>query len=199
MKITIDDKVCLKKKLSVEETLIALAVRYSKNFKETYENLINRGVLLKDDENTYLATHWNDILDEIIYDSNGGATNDERLTNLAKQLQSLFPAGKMPGTPYYYKSNTREVAAKLKKFFEIYGNYSDEDVINATKRYIASFNGNYKFLPMVKYFILKNKSYIDDEGMPKTVLESPLATFLENKTNENVATASDDWLMNVRN
>lgn len=200
MKITIDDKACLKHKLSVEETLIALAVKYGKNLKETYENLLNREVLVKDDENTYLTQHWNDVLDEIILDSNGAIDDEERLKNLANRMKEVYPKGKMPGTPYYYQCNTREIMLKLKKFFKIYGNYADDDIVEATKRFVSSFNGNYKFLPLIKYFIFKDKLVMDEDGMQHVSPESPLATFLENKdNNENLASASDDWLASVRN
>ena len=46
MKITIDDKVCLKHKLSIDEALIVLAFKYSKNIEEAFNNLINREVLV---------------------------------------------------------------------------------------------------------------------------------------------------------
>lgn len=200
MKITIDDKICLKHKLSIEEVLIALAVKYGKNLKETYENLLNREVLVKDDENTYITQHWNDVLDEVIVDSSGAIDDVDRLRNLAAKMKDAYPKGKMPGTPYYYQCNTREIMLKLKKFFKIYGNYADDDIVDATKRFVASFNGNYKFLPLIKYFIFKDKLVMDEEGQQHVSPESPLATFLENKdNNENLASASDDWLASVRN
>jgi hypothetical protein len=200
MKITIDDKICLKHKLSIEEVLIALAVKYGKNLKETYENLLNREVLVKDDENTYLTQHWNDVLDEIILDSNGAIDDEERLKNLANRMKEVYPKGKMPGTPYYYQCNTREIMLKLKKFFKIYGNYADDDIVEATKRFVSSFNGNYKFLPLIKYFIFKDKLVMDEDGMQHVSPESQLATFLENKdNNDNLVAASDDWLSAVRN
>lgn len=199
MKITIDDKVCLKHKLSVEETLIALAVKYGKNIKEAYENLLNKEVLLKDDENTYITQHWNDVLDEILVDSSGAIDNEERLKNLANRMKEVYPKGKMPGTPYYYQCNTREIMLKLKKFFKIYGNYADDDIVDATKRFVASFNGNYKFLPLIKYFIFKDKLVMGEDEQQHVSSESPLATFLENKEDSDVVAASDDWLTSVRN
>lgn len=200
MKITIDDKVCLKHELSIEETLIALAVKYGKNIKETYENLLNREVLVKDSENTYLTQHWNDVLDEIILDSNGAIDDEERLKNLANRMKEVYPKGKMPGTPYYYQCNTREIMLKLKKFFKIYGNYADDDIVEATKRFVSYFNGNYKFLPLIKYFIFKDKLVMDEDGQQHVSSESQLATFLENKdNNDNLVAASDDWLSTIRN
>ena len=114
-------------------------------------------------------------------------------------MKVCFPEGKMPGTPYYYRCNRREIILKLKKFFSQYGNYKDEDIIDATKRFIASFNGNYKFLPLIKYFIMKNKTVADEDGANHIVECSPLADYLENKEDDNVVTASDEWLMNTRN
>lgn len=200
MKITIDDKVCLKHKLTVEETLIALAVKYGKNIKEAYENLLDREVLMRDDENTYLTQHWNDVLDEVLVDSSGAIDDEDRLRGLATKMRDVYPKGKMPGTPYYYQCNTREIMLKLKKFFKVYGNYTDDDIVDATQRFVASFNGNYKFLPLIKYFISKDKMVMDEEGQQHVSPESPLATFLENKdSTDNLATASDDWLTSVRN
>lgn len=200
MKITIDDKVCLKHKLSIDEALIMLAIKYSKNIEETITNLINRGVLVKDDENTYITQHWNDVLDEVIVDSSGAIDDEDRLRNLAIKMKDAYPKGKMPGTPYYYQCNTREIMLKLKKFFNIYGNYTDDDIVSATKRFVASFNGNYRYLPLIKYFILKNKPVQDEDGTNHMVEYSSLADYLENKGNDdNIPTASDDWLMNARN
>lgn len=199
MKVTIDSAVCLKNGLTLENMYLLLAIKGKADIAESLDNLVNRDLLLKDDSGYYLSEICKDTVDKIIYDSNGGASNEERLVNLAKEMQKLFPAGKMPGTPYYYKCNTREVALKLKKFFDIHGNYPDEKILDATKRFIASFNGNYKFLPLIKYFITKNKTYLGEDGLNHTSEVSPLADFLENKDDNDTITASDDWIATVRN
>ena len=46
---------------------------------------------------------------------------------------------------------------------------------------------------------MKNKKVMDEEGSYHVVEVSPLADFLENKEDNNVVTASDDWLVEVRN
>lgn len=198
MKVTIDSNVSLKKHLTFEEVLLALAIRRI-DLQATLENMVNRGVLVKDDEGYHLTQHWSDVVDEVILDSAGAVDNEERLTNLAKEMQKLFPAGKMPGTPYYYKCNVREITLKLKKFFAVHGNYTDEQILDATKRFVSSFNGSYKYMPLIKYFITKNKTVQDEDGTNHVVEESQLATFLENKEDSNTVTASDDWLLNARN
>ena len=198
MKITIDEKVCLKHKLTPEEVLLTLAIRSSKDLQKVFDNLVNREVLVNREGKYYVTQRWSDEIDEILCDSIG-EVSDDRINNLAEELRDCYPKGKMPNTPYYYRCNSREVRQKLKKFFTLYGKYSDEELIDATKRYIASFNGNYKYLPLIKYFIMKNKKVMDEDGSYHVVEVSPLADFLENKEDNNVATASDDWLSTIRN
>lgn len=193
MKLVIDDKVCLKHHLTLEEFLIALAAK--KDIGKVIDNMVARGII----EDGTLTQQWSDEIDDILLNSSGGIDDEERLSSLANKMKECFPKGKMPGTTYYYRCNAREIILKLKKFFEVYGNYPDERIIDATKRYIASFQGNYRYLPLIKYFIYKEKLKMGEDGMQHVFPESPLATYLENKEDNNLVTASDDWLMTVRN
>lgn len=198
MKIVIDEKICKKHHLSVMEVLLSLGIRGSEDVNETLKELEEKQVLVYKD-NQYLVTQpWSDILDEILCDSCSGEDNEERLIELAKKMRECFPEGKMPGTAYYYRCNVREVVLKLKKFFLQYGNYSDDKIIDATKRFIEAYNGNYRYLPLIKYFISKNKTVTDEDGTSHIQEVSELASYLENKETETKAT-SDDWLMSARN
>ena len=200
MKLVIDTKVCLKNKLSPQEVLVAIAIRSSKDsLKSIVDNLLNRQVLVSHEGTLTITQHWDKVIDTILVDSAGAIDDEERLMVLADKMQRCFPEGKMPGTPYYYRCNKREIVIKLKKFFTQYGNYKDEDILDATKRFVASFNGNYKFMPLIKYFIMKNKTETSEDGSNHVVECSPLADFLENKDDNSIVTASDEWLMNARN
>lgn len=200
MKIVIDSKQCLKHKLSPQEVLIALAIRSSKDdIKSIIDNLVNRQVLSSHEGNLTTTQHWDEVIDTILVDSAGAIDDEERLNALAEKMKLCFPEGKMPGTPYYYRCNRREIVLKLKKFFIQYGNYKDEDIVDATKRFVASFKGDYKYLPLIKYFIMKTKTIAGEDGVNHNMECSPLADYLENKEDENVVTASDEWLMNTRN
>ena len=198
MKIVIDEKICKKHHLSVTEVLVSLGIRSSEDVNETLNELEEKQVLVYKDNNYMVTQPWSDILDEILCDSCSGEDNEERLTELAKKMRECFPEGKMPGTAYYYRCNVREVVLKLKKFFLQYGNYSDDKIIDATKRFIEAYNGNYKYLPLIKYFISKNKTVTDEDGTSHIQEVSELASYLENKETETKAT-SDDWLMSARN
>lgn len=190
MKITIDDKICLKHGLTPNEVMLALVIKTGE-MEEDISNMVARGILV--DKGEYLVTQrWSDVLDEILCDSQSSIEkSDEELLNLAQRMRECFPQGKMPGTPYYYRCNNSEVIKKLKKFFIQYGNYPDDDIVDACKRFVASFRGNYKYLPLVKYFISKLKDQEDEDGTIHKVEYSPLADYLENK--EETVTDTSDW------
>ena len=203
MKIIIDEKVCTKHKMTVQEVLLALAFRMN-NSDIVIDNMLRREILIN--KGDYLVTqHWSDVLDEILSDSSGSVEkSDEELLELAKQMRELYPQGKMKDrygrmTPYYYRCNNSEVVKKLKKFFTIFGNVPDEEILDATKRYVASFQGNYTGMRLIKYFILKDDVKPGEDGNHVEQI-SDLATFLENKESEEEVVNNDDsWLMNSRN
>ena len=201
MKITIDEKVCIKHKMTVQEVLIALIMRMGKA-PDAIENMLNREILV--DTGEYQVTqHWSDVLDEILLDSSGAVEkSDEELVELAKKMREVYPQGKMKDrfgrpTPYYYRCNNSEVVKKLKKFFTIFGNVSDEEILDATKRYVASFQGNYTGMRLIKYFILKDDVKPSEDGQGHVEQISDLATFLENKESEEGVVNSEDWTTKV--
>lgn len=197
MKLIIDENQCFKHHLTLEETLLALAIRKINNLTETLKLLENREVIVLKDNQYIVTQHWSDELDELICNSIQAVDNEERLDNLALQMQNLYPAGKMPNSSYYYRCNKAEVKRKLKKFFITFGNYSDKEILEATQRFLNSFHGDYTYLPLIKYFILKNKPVLGEDGIAHAELQSPLATYLENKEESTVD--SDDWLSTIKN
>ena len=190
--------------MTVPEVLLALAIR-AQGSTDVLENMVNREILVRPNEKaplvTYLVTqHWSDVLDEIIADSSGKIEkSDEELIQLAQKMRELYPQGKMKdrfgrATPYYYRCNNAEVVKKLKKFFTVFGDVPDDDIL-------ASFRGNYTGMRLIKYFILKDDVRPSEDGTGHVEQISDLATFLENKESEGEegVTNSDDWLTNTRN
>lgn len=198
MKITLDEKTCLKNKLTLQEALIAAAVSMG-NYKSVFDNMINRHVLGIMGQS--LDSKWKDTIKNLI------DTEDERFETLATKVQECFPKQKMmyangTASPFYFRCNKTEIKNKLKKFLTIYGDVTDEDIIDATKRYVASYAPKgYRGMRLAKYFIMKDdrKLMADDEVHVEEI--SDLATFLENKTEDTPSDIvdGDDWLMNSRN
>ena len=53
----------------------------------------------------------------------------------------------------------------MQKFFKLYGNkYTDEQILKATQDYVSSFNGNYSYMRVLKYFILKDERKSDEKS-----------------------------------
>ena len=191
--------------MTVPEVLLALAIR-AQGSTDVLENMVNREILVRPNEKaplvTYLVTqHWSDVLDEIIADSSGKIEkSDEELIQIAQKMRELYPQGKMKdrfgrATPYYYRCNNAEVVKKLKKFFTVFGDVPDDDILDATKRYVASFRGNYTGMRLIKYFILKDDVRPSEDGTGHVEQISDLATFLENKESEGEeGVNTDDWM-----
>ena len=202
MKLSIDEKVCLKHKMTIQEFLFALAIRTGDHRKDI-NNMVSREILVWDNGVLKITQHWSDVLDEILADSSGTVEkSDEELLELAKKMRELYPQGKMKDrygrlTPYYYRCNNGEVVKKLKKFFTVFGNYPDEEILDATRRYVASFQGNYTGMRLIKYFIMKDDVKPSEDGTGHVEQISDLATFLENKEGEEEEVINGDILANL--
>lgn len=199
MKLIVDEKVSLRHKLSLNELLLALFIRNDGIVPEVLTNLLNREVLVLRNKKYYITQHWNEVVDEILCDSSGTVDDEERLRELAKKMRECYPQGKAGDSPYYYRCNVSEVVKKLKKFFLMFGDFSDEEILEATKKYVASFRGDYKRLRLIKYFILKDAVKQGEDGMGHVEQVSDLLTYLENSEGEEEVNNDDYWMMNSRN
>ena len=107
----------------------------------------------------------------------------------------MFPAGKKPGYAYTWRDSTSCIVDRLKKFFLKYGDYPDDDIIRVTKNYVDSFNGNYTYMQLLKYFIWKNKTtgteMVNGRLVGEVERQSQLAAYLEDGEEETVA--HNDW------
>lgn len=196
--MTIDNKVCLKHGLTTKEVFLLLTLKTG-NYMEDISNLEARQIISLRENHYEINPQWGDILEKILNESSESQDEEERLLSLAKQMRELFPKGKMPGTAFYYRCNNREVVLKLKKFFIQYGQYSDEEILNATKKFIASFHGELRYMPLIKYFISKNKRVEDENGEFHIQETSELASYLENEDLSEDIEKDDDWLLTSKN
>ena len=206
MKIVLNETQCLKNKLTLQEALIVTAISLG-GYDEAINNMILRGIV--NGTHTEVLSDWKSIIKKLTSDVSESATDlsDGRLDSLAAKLQECFPKQKMiypngVASPFYFRCNKTEIKNKLKKFLTVYGNVTDEDIIDATKRYVASYAPKgYRGMRLAKYFIMKDdrKLMADDEVHVEEI--SDLATFLENKTEDTPSDIvdGDDWLMNSRN
>lgn len=159
---------------------------------DTFDKLNNRGLVLTESMKggfPYLVFATKDsreLVEGAYADMEiSGESNDNRFTLLADKLRELYPTGRKSGTQLQWRDSTAVIAKRLKAFvkrFEV--DFSDEQYIDATRRYIESFNGSYQFMQVLKYFIMK--SGIED-GM--TITNSQLLSFIQNTE----ADTTDNW------
>ena len=75
------------------------------------------------------------------------------------------------------------IIRRLKMFFKKYeSTYTSQQIIDAAQKYVDSFNGNYKFMRVLRYFIFKE----DNEGG-----KSELINYVENAGEEE--NLRNDW------
>lgn len=109
------------------------------------------------------------------------------LTGLAQALKDIFPKGKKDGTGTPWADGVALIEKRLKLFFKKYGDFPQEAIIEATKRYVEGFNGNYRLMRTLRYFIWK-----EERGAAGDVeSKSDLLTYLENAGEE--GNLRDDW------
>ena len=197
MKIEVNDEICKKYNLSIEEALVLIGLKYSS--QEVFQKLnkerflLNLGSSIFEEETKYkLSRKANEALSCILAESTDVvAKRTTNIEELADKLREIYPNGKIFNTNYYYRCNRQDIINKLKTFFKMYGTkYTDEQIINATQKYINSFNGNYAYLKLLKYFIWK------DERLKGESVQSLLADFIENESAED--TTNTDWTVELK-
>lgn len=200
MTICLSRDACLKNKISIGEALLLYAISLQVDFSTAEKLLIKKGYITATRNDLFQQDGWrvtrkgNEIIDFLVADSEKTKDiTEENLENLAKSLKEIFPKGKKEGTNYYWADGVSIIIKRLKLFFKKYGTkYSNDQIINAAKKYVEGFNGNYTYMKLLKYFIFKDKvgATGEIEG------ESELISYIENDGQED--TLSSDWNAEIR-
>ena len=184
--------------LTLGEVLYLLAVQNKVDLEESKQKLILKGMITAERNSLFQEIGWRatlkggDALNNVIIDSDKSITSSDKLEELATELKKIFPTGKKEGTNLYWADGVSLIVRRLKLFFKKYGTtYTNDQIIKAATEYVASFNGDYRFMKLLKYFIFKEKVGVSKEVEP----ESELITYIENAGQEDL---NNGWLMEVR-
>ena len=199
MRYVISTKALRDKGIKEEEALAVLLLTACDNIPELFENLIEKGYIRRTEGIFGRGFEINEtFLDKVqaaLLSKDPDVPEEDKLDTLASQLMEIFPKGKKEGTTSYWRGNRKEIRERLQKFFKLYGNkYTIEQVLKATQNYVSSFNGNYSYMRILKYFILKDERKPDEEGKLITQQVSDLASYIENEGQED---SSSDWTANL--
>lgn len=190
MTITVADKILDKYNLSIEEFLILYICSKEYDIKELIDTIIAKGYA---DKNLYnpntaiVSNNVKEIISSVIIDSDKSVIDkEEDYLRVAKKMQEIFPKGRKEGTTYAWRDCTAVIAKKLKTLVVKFDfKFTEEEALNATKKYVESFNGNYKFMQLLKYFILKNDTTTGD-------IKSEFMSLIENKEDTEINNCFDE-------
>lgn len=194
MKITINKEACSKNGISLGEILVLLAIANSVDLGKSQQALLSTGLVTAfgstNDIDLRITNKGTEALTNCIIDSVDYTKSEEdRLIALAEKMRELYPSGRKEGTNYMWRGTTAEVVRKLKTLETKYRfKFTDEQALSATKRYVQSFNGNYRFMQLLKYFILKAGSDCDGN----IEVKSEFMSLIENEGQVN--SQRDDWM-----
>lgn len=194
MNISINEKVLRKYDLTLNEFLVLFLCSREADIEKTIETLIDKKIVDKDLYNKVSAVvsdNTKELISSIIIDSGPSVIGkEEEFNDLANKMRELFPEGRKPGTTYYWRDSTPIIAKKLKTVVEKFNTqFTEEQALNATRRYVESFNGDYRFMQLLKYFILKTDKATGD-------IRSDFLSLLQNPDAED--SLNDNWLNEVR-
>lgn len=183
--------------LSNEEVIMLISMSLTKDYKALLQGLESKGFIC--DSSAYtengigysISEYGEKTLNQLLIETEivlEKEDNDEKnLLSLASKLKEIYPKGKKPGTHYYWSDGVKLIVNRLKVFYKKYGeDFSPEDIISATERYVKSFENNQRYMKLLKYFIFK-----DEKGAENVEHASDLLTFIENKDEE--SETSNDW------
>ena len=199
-KLCFDAKECEKSKVPVDTALYVASLYLGKLITaSTFQDVCARGLvefdgfdLKRQPINARLTPSGVELIESIFLNSEFGVpgSDEDRYDKLDKKMQELFPEGKKPGTKLMWRDSQAIIAKKLKAVVKKYGaKFTDEQALEATKKYVESFNGDYQFMQVLKYFISKRNQLTGEET-------SQFLSYLENAGQEDVN--NDSWRDSVR-
>jgi len=194
MNITINDAVLEKHNLTLDEFLVLYLCSKEVDIEATIKHLIEVGIVDRDLHNKVSAVVSNntkELIASIIIDSDKTTINKEREFNdLAKKMRELFPEGRKEGTTYYWRDSIPIIARKLKTLVAKFGvKFTEEEALEATRKYVDSFNGDFRYMQLLKYFILKTDKTTGD-------VRSDFLSLIQNP--EESDSLNENWLTELR-
>ena len=164
MNISINQSILDKYGMSIEEFLVLYLCSKDFDIEEIIKSLINKGFANRNLYNKVTAVISNntkELISSILIDSDKSVIDkDEEFNRVAEKMKEVFPDGRKPGTTYYWKDSTAVIARKLKTLVAKFNfKFTEEQAITATREYVKSFNGDYQYMQLLKYFILKTDNH----------------------------------------
>lgn len=199
MKYCIDTEVLKANNLTLPEFLLLWLSGHGIETKELKKSLLEKDLVVEElfstDKLPSLGPDIKDLIANMIIDSTPekeSSTKVDFYTDLAECLRDIFPRGKKEGTSYMWRDSVSTIARRLKLLNVKYGHsFTKEQAINAAQAYVRSFNGDYRYMQLLKYFILK----VPINANGDVEVRSELMSYIENEGQEDINNA---WLNELK-
>lgn len=190
MSLTVNDKVLSENNLTLEEFLVLYLCFKECDIQKTITTLIDKEFAYKDLKNPLslvLSDNNKELITDILINSDRKIVNTEDSFNsLARKLREIYPEGKKPGTTYYWRDSSSVIAKKLKTLVVKFDfHFTEEEAIEATKKYVEEHKQDDRYMHLLKYFILKTDPTTGE-------CKSEFMSIIENKDQKSVT--ENDWV-----
>lgn len=110
---------------------------------------------------------------------------DDYWHKLAAALRPLWPAGSKDGK-YEWRGSVESLASRLQTLWRIrkLKDYSIDTCVEVANQYLARYRQDAKYMQVLQYFILKQKTIKVTGGPSRVIHQSVFADMLENATDE---------------
>ena len=184
-----------RKNVDLEEFLLMYLIYKETFIFSTLQKLVKeQKIRVLNSQQFALVDEYKKFIEQSINTDILHPNNEEKLTELAKRLRDLFPKGIKDGTNNTWRGSEQEIVSKLIKLetkFKL--NLDIEECVAATQSYIDSFNGNFRLMQTLKYFILKNISVVGE-----LEIKSELLAYLDFLHQGTPVTRQDDFLSQLK-
>ena len=184
-----------RKNVDLEEFLLMYLIYKETFIFSTLQKLVKeQKIRVLNSQQFALVDEYKKFIEQSINTDILHPNNEEKLTELARRLRDLFPKGIKDGTNNTWRGSEQEIVSKLIKLetkFKL--NLDIEECVAATQSYIDSFNGNFRLMQTLKYFILKNISVAGE-----LEIKSELLAYLDFLHQGTPVTRQDDFLSQLK-
>ena len=177
-RFTVDDAILREKGLSLKEALLLGAIALG-DIRETANNLRDEKLIKYDGKQFKLTSKGKELIGFVVNGRVRGIAKEGRFDRTARKLTELYPKG-MRSAGVQWCASRRQIMQALRKFDVIYDDdWTEEEVVEATRRYVESFGEDRTYMSTLKNFICKTTRYKDEDGNTAEENESKLACMLD--------------------
>lgn len=170
MKAVIDTEKCAELGITPDVALYLASLYFEHCItRDTFNEVCKKGFIVYDEfragfpVNGRITQTGVDVVESLFLNSEivqvvkEDGREQDRFMVLADKLRELYPQGRKQGTNLQWRDSTVMICKRLKALVKKYGvSFTDEEAVAATRRYVDSFHGDYRFMQVLRYFLWKD-------------------------------------------